>query len=102
MHNLSTAVDNNGGLDVTRYLDQQFAKIFPFRTDFRSRTCRATRGLAGHTPRSTYGANWFDFGKSGYCSFDPVLGGRDVAWGAQKATPKDVSTFFGNFAIIPL
>ena len=28
------------------YVDQQFAKIFPFRADFRSRTCRATRGPA--------------------------------------------------------
>ncbi len=27
-------------------VDQQFAKIFQFRTDFRSRTCRAARGPA--------------------------------------------------------
>ena len=31
-----------GGL----FLDQQFAKIFPFRADFRLRTCRASRGPA--------------------------------------------------------
>lgn len=36
----------HGGRDVGLYVDQQFANIFPFRTDFRLRTCHATRGPA--------------------------------------------------------